>query len=299
MSKLEKKFGKYAIKNISLYLIACYALGYIIIGLGKADFLMMLTLDPNKIIMEFQIWRLFTWIVIPPSGLDLWVIISLFFYWSIGTSLEQVWGSYKYNVYLFTGFFCTVVGSFLYFFIMLFQVHSELADLGISLGETMKFVGSFTGADYLMFSTFYVNMSIFLLFAFTFPENQILLMFIIPIKVKWLGIAYAIMLGYNIVQAFVAGAIPTVVLIVMSLLNFAIFYLKYKSRRSKITPKQMKRRVVYRTETHRANAATRHKCAICGRTEKDGDHLEFRYCSKCAGNYEYCQDHLFTHTHVK
>lgn len=299
MSKLEKKFGKYAIKNISLYLIACYALGYIIVGLDKADFLMMLTLDPYKIIMEFQIWRLFTWIVIPPSGLDLWVIISLFFYWSIGTTLENIWGTYKYNVYLFTGFLCTILGSFLYMLIMTWQLHGELSQYGVQLSTLLEIASLQASVESLQFSTFYVNMSIFLLFAYTFPENQVLLMFIIPIKVKWLGIAYAVILGYDVVRAAVAGAYPTVVLIVMSLLNFVIFFIKHRRRRTKITPKQMKRRVVYRTETQRANAATRHKCAICGRTEKDGDHLEFRYCSKCAGNYEYCQDHLFTHTHVK
>ena len=43
--------------------------------------------------------------------------------------------------------------------------------------------------------------------------------------------------------------------------------------------------------------SARHKCAICGRTENDDPNLSFRYCSKCTGNKEYCQDHLFTHTH--
>ena len=43
-----------------------------------------------------------------------------------------------------------------------------------------------------------------------------------------------------------------------------------------------------------ASQSTHHRCAICGRTEKDGEDLEFRFCSKCKGNYEYCQEHLFT-----
>ena len=42
----------------------------------------------------------------------------------------------------------------------------------------------------------------------------------------------------------------------------------------------------------------RHKCAVCGRTELDAPDLEFRYCSKCAGDHEYCSEHLYTHTHV-
>ena len=294
MSKFEKKFGKYAFSNLSLYLIICYVIGYVIM-LIKPEFLSVLSLDPYKIVMEFQIWRLFTWVIIPPDGLSLWVIISLYFYWSLGTSLERTWGTYRYNVYLFTGFLCTILGSFLCLLVGTLQYHPIFSQYGMSLAETMAYVGAWASAS---FSTFYVNMSILLLFAFTFPDVQVLLMFIIPIKVKWIGIAYAVLLGVNVVLYLISGALPNVILIVMSLLNFIIFFIRHK-RRVKLSPKQMKRRVVYRTQTRRATAAARHKCAICGRTEADGEELEFRYCSKCVGNYEYCQDHLFTHTHVK
>lgn len=294
MSKFEKKFGKYAIRNISLYMIVCYVFGYII-ELINPDFLMMLALNPYKIIMEFQIWRLFTWVIIPPSGLSFWVIISLYFYWSIGTNLEHTWGTYKYNVYLFTGFLCTIIGSFLYLLVGTAQFYPAFAQTGATLTQVMEYVGYLASYS---FSTYYVNMSILLLFAFTFPDIQVLFMFIIPIKVKWIGIAYAAILGYDVLRAAINGVFPTVIVIIMSLLNFLIFFIKHK-RRVKITPQQMKRRVVYRSQTHKANMSSRHKCAICGRTEADGENLEFRYCSKCEGNYEYCQDHLFTHTHVK
>lgn len=294
MSKFEKKFGKYAIRNISLYMIVCYVFGYII-ELIKPEFFAMLTLDPYKIIMEFQIWRLFTWVIIPPGPISFWVVISLYFYWSIGSNLEHTWGTYKYNMYLLTGFLCTILGSFLYLFVGTMMFYPTLTQSGGTLTEVMELVGYLAS---MSFSTYYVNMSILLLFAFTFPDIQVLLLFVIPIKVKWLGIAYAVVLGYSAVQAAIYGNYPTVIVIIMSLLNFMIFFIKHK-RRVKITPKQVKRRVVYRTKAHMANMSSRHKCAICGRTEADGEHLEFRYCSKCNGNYEYCQDHLFTHTHVK
>lgn len=294
MSKFEKKFGKYAIRNISLYMIVCYVFGYII-ELVNPEFIQMLSLDPYKIIMELQIWRLFTWVIIPPGSISFWVVISLYFYWSIGTNLEHTWGTYKYNVYLLTGFLCTILGSFLYLLVGTLQFQPSFAAAGFTLQETMSYVGILASYS---FSTYYVNMSILLLFAFTFPEIQVLLLFVIPIKVKWLGIAYAVILGYEALRAAIQGIYPTVIVIVMSLLNFMIFFIKHK-RRTKITPKQMKRRVVYKTKTHMANMSSRHKCAICGRTEADGEHLEFRYCSKCNGNYEYCQDHLFTHTHVQ
>ena len=65
-------------------------------------------------------------------------------------------------------------------------------------------------------------------------------------------------------------------------------------------PKEIYRRKVYTKSVKQGQkSAATHRCAVCGRTEKDGDDLVFRFCSKCNGNYEYCQDHLFTHEHVK
>ncbi len=66
-----------------------------------------------------------------------------------------------------------------------------------------------------------------------------------------------------------------------------------------MSPKQMKRRQEFKREVKNSSKITRHKCAVCGRTEETNPELEFRFCSKCDGNYEYCQEHLFTHVHVK
>ena len=89
-------------------------------------------------------------------------------------------------------------------------------------------------------------------------------------------------------------------LIVAALLDFVIFYLIARNPQGiRATVKQKKRQVVYKQAAKREMSETRHKCAICGRTEKDAPSLEFRYCTKCEGNYEYCSDHLFTHEHVK
>lgn len=297
MSKLEKKFGRFAIKNLSLYLIICYAFGYLM-TLINSDFMMYLTLDPYKIIMQGQIWRLVTWILVPPGKISFWIIITLYFYYSLGTSLERTWGTYRYNVYMFTGFICIIVGSFLYVAISVLQHYPMLQGTTDIKAALQYLCAGYSTLASLQFTTYYVNMSILLAFACTFPDMQVLLMFVIPIKMKWIGIAYGVFLGYELVVNILAGAYPTVVMIVMSLLNFIIFF--FTSRKKvRITRKQMKQRVVYRAKVNRANANTRHKCAICGRTEADGENLEFRYCSKCEGNYEYCQDHLFTHTHVK
>ncbi len=96
----------------------------------------------------------------------------------------------------------------------------------------------------------------------------------------------------------IVGSLFTKFAIVASLLNFCVILLQ--TARSRISPKQMHRKAQFeRKNKRRQTKATRHKCAICGRTEEDDPNLEFRFCSKCNGNYEYCQYHLFTHEHVK
>ncbi len=281
MSKWEKKFGKYAVRNISLVLILCYVAGYVI-QLINGRFLSYLTLDPYAI-LHGQVWRLFTWIVVPPSKADIFTVIMLLFYYNIGTTLENTWGTWRYNVYLLSGMVFTVIGSFIWF--------AVLCVMGGGFGAQV----AFNSAQYsVLFSTYYINMSIFLAFAATFPEVRVLLMFVIPVKVKWMGILYGLLLTYD----FFVSDLAVKIVIGSSLLNFVIFFITSRNR-IHMSPRQMKRRVEFKHDVRRNSQVTRHKCAVCGQTQEDDPTLEFRYCSKCNGNYEYCQHHLFTHTHVK
>lgn len=282
MSNFEKKFGKYAISNLSLILILCYVVGYVI-ELINADFILYLTLNPYAI-LHGQIWRIFTWIIVPPSSLNPFTIIMLLFYYNIGTSLERTWGTYRYNVYLLSGMLFTVLGSFVWLGVQYFTAGGS--------GDGLGYVSTLAS---LYFSTYYINMSIFLAFAATFPNVQVLLMFIIPVKVKWLGILYGLVLVYDFLFA---RSLVTRIAIASSLLNFVIFFLTSRNH-IHMTPRQMKRRAEFRQDIRRNSKVTKHKCAVCGQTEDDDPNLEFRFCSKCNGNYEYCQQHLFSHTHVK
>lgn len=284
MSNFEKKFGKYAIKNLSMVLIICYVLGYLI-EMMMPWLLGYLTLNPYAI-LHGQVWRLVTWVLIPPPTSNLFfTLIMLYFYYSLGTTLERTWGTYRYNLYLFSGMLFTIVGSFL---LMGYCYLFPTADM-VQYGPRVLF--SIVAP---LFSTYYVNMSIFLAFAATFPETQVLLMFIIPIRVKVLGIIYGILL----LVEFIQGNIYSRFVMAASLLNFIVFWATSRSH-IHMSPKQVKRRQEFKREVKRNTGATKHKCAVCGRTEADSPDLEFRYCSKCEGNYEYCQDHLFTHQHVK
>lgn len=290
MNKLEKKFGKYAISNLSLILIMCYAVGYVI-QLINQDFLFMLTLDPYQI-MHGQIWRLVTWIVVPPESLDIFTIIMLYFYYSVGRTLENTWGDFRYNVYLFSGILFTIIASFVAMGLCYFLAGDVFANP--ENAEAIFLAGS------TIFSTYYINMSILLAFAATFPNAQILLMFVVPVKMKWMGIIYGALLTLEFVmgRGNVLANIFFRCAIAASLLNFVIFWLTSRNNMH-LAPKQIKRRQEFKREVKVSSKITGHKCAICGQTDKDDPNLEFRYCSKCNGNYEYCQNHLFTHEHVK
>ena len=175
MSPFERKFGKYAIRNLSYVLVICYAIGYLIQILVPGIF-WFLTLDPYAI-LHGQIWRLVTWILIPPSSSNIFfTLIMLYFYCSIGTTLEHTWGTYRYNVYLFSGMLFTIVGSFLLMGYT-YLLPSE------SVSNTLAFYGAENYFRLIssVFSTYYINMSIFLAFAATFPDVSVMLMFIIPV----------------------------------------------------------------------------------------------------------------------
>ncbi len=282
MSKFEKKFGKYAIQNLTIVLIICYIVGYMI-QLISPQLVQFLTLEPYRI-LHGQVWRLVTWLLIPPSSLDIFTIIMLVFYYNIGTTLERTWGTYRYNVYIFSGILFTILASFLCFGYLSFV-------LGDVSGEMLSQILLLRSME---FSTYYINLSIFLAFAMTYPDMQVLLMFVIPVKMKWMAILDLVLMVYMLI----AGDVVTKFAVAAALINVGVFYLTTRNL-FRMSPKQIKRRAEFRNEVKKNTKITRHKCAICGRTEEDAPDLEFRFCSKCNGNYEYCQNHLFTHEHVK
>ena len=283
LDKLERKIGKYAIKNLTIYLLIAYAIGYLLMfgqQFTGVPYLNYIWFEPY-LVLKGQIWRLFTWVLIPPKGNIVVAIIMFILYYQLGTALERAWGAFRFNVYIFGGMLFTIIGAFITFFIC---------------GPLIP-VGGFI-------STYYINLSIFLAFAVCFPDMQVLLYFIIPIKMKWMAIFYLVVVGYDIVNWVSMGWWFAAIPIIASLLNFFIFFMMTRNM-SRFNPKDIHRRAEFkraatppRTQYRDGSPIARHKCAVCGRTELSNPELEFRFCSKCNGNYEYCSDHLFTHTHI-
>lgn len=280
LNKLEHKIGRFAIPNLMRYLIGAYAIGFVIEMLN-GSYLLYLTLSPYHI-LHGQIWRLFTWILVPTESNILFLIIMAFFYYQLGSVLERTWGSFRFNVYIFGGMLFTILGAFL-----LYGFYAIRGDGGANLSLQMS-VG---------YTTDYINLSIFLAFAAMYPNMEVLLMFFLPIKMKWMALVYAVIIAYDLLVAEWGGRVA----IIMSLMNFLIFFFSTRNYR-RYSPREVHRRRVFRAKMRQPRSGsgiTKHKCAVCGRTELDDPNLQFRFCSKCDGNYEYCQDHLFTHTHRK
>lgn len=277
MNKLERKFGRYAIPNLMRYIIVIYLAGAVISMINPYIYQMYLCLDYSAI-LRGQVWRLFTFILQPVGsmyGINMFfLLISLYFYWMVGNHLENAWGAFRFNVYYLMGILLQIIaGAILY---------------------------AITKNPYsgLYFGLNYINQSMFLAFTVLYPNVQVLLMYVLPIKVKYLGMIYGAVIAFDVLSNLVHGRWYVAAAILVAIANFLIFFFSTRNFR-RVSPREYQRKAAYRKAVTRPQGITRHKCAICGRTEQDDPNLEFRFCSKCEGNYEYCQDHLFTHQHVK
>ena len=283
LDKLERKIGKFAIPGLIRYVIACYVIGFGMLYIAS-DVLAMLMLSPAHI-LEGEVWRLLTLVIVPPSVHPIFVIFLCLLYYRLGMALERTWGSFRFNLYFFSGVLFTILGAFILFFLVrpAAPEHAMLISQGIMQ----------------MISTNYINLSLFLAFAMIYPNTELYLMLAIPVKIKYLAMVSGGLTLYMFLMAVRDGHIGTQMVIGASLLNFVIFAI-FTLRSKRIVAKGYSGQRNFRREMkardRRPSGAT-HKCYDCGRTDESHPELEFRYCSKCNGNYEYCQEHLFTHVH--
>lgn len=276
--KLERNFGKYSIKNLMNYLVVFYVVGFVISLMNPYLYYEYMALDIGQI-LKGQVWRLITWLAYPPSSSIIFGLFMIITYYSLGIILENVWGSFKFNVFMFMGCLFHIIGALIIYV------------FGIKTGMGEDIYGYLTPDN--------LNLSIFLAFALTFPEMEFRLYFAIPIRAKYLAFFYILLEAYS----FIVGSLSSKVTIALSLLNFIIFY--FISRRKNIISdvnniqRKAKGSVKIRPVHGGSVNISRHKCAVCGKTEKDDENMEFRYCSKCKDGLEYCMDHLYTHEHVE
>lgn len=256
-----------AIGNIAIYLIDLFSMG----GLSLASFLSF----NRYAILHGQIWRLVSFVFISESG-DLllrgtgvfFVLISAYFYWWIGSLLEREWGTVKFTVFYLGG----VALNILY--------------------------GLLTGYA----SMSYVNLSMFFAFATLYPDMEILLFMILPVKVKWIAWIDGALFVWAVVSNLLVGRWIGALLPIVAVLNYLIFFwpdFRYLFAKTKRRTSAQTINFKKAQKELRERRGYLHKCAVCGVTDQDSPDMEFRYCSKCSGYYCYCANHINNHTHVQ
>lgn len=257
LDRLEKKCQRFAVPNVTLYLIVGQVIFYLGVMSQFIDLDAMLLIP--ALVLKGQVWRLFSFLFIPPTTNLLFAFFGWYLFYMMGTALENQWGVFRYNLYLLIACLSTILFSF----------------LTPGYAATNGFIGG----------------SVFLAFAFLYPDFQLFLFFILPIRIKWLALLTWI--GYFLVFAF--GGWSGRFMVLASLCNFLLFFWRDIIAKIRYGRKKMARqasRIV-------VNEETLHRCVACGATEKTHRGLEFRYCGDCRPVSCYCIDHLPGHKHIQ
>jgi hypothetical protein len=257
LDRLEKKCRRFTVPNVSLYLIIGQVFFYLGVMSQFIDINDMLLVPAD--VLRGQVWRLFSFLFIPPVTNLLFAFFGWYIFYFMGTALENQWGVFRYNLYLLIGCIATILFSF----------------LSPNYPATNGFIGG----------------SVFLAFAFLYPEFQLYLFFILPIRIKWLALITWIF--YFIAFAF--GPWSERFMVLASVCNFLLFFWRDIIGRIKYGRKKMVEQaagIVMKDEPM-------HRCVVCNATDKTHRGLEFRYCGDCRPVSCYCIDHLTGHTHIR
>jgi hypothetical protein len=248
LNRLERTFGRFAIPNISLYLVMGQVLFWAVSYLGFFN-LERIALIPLAV-LQGEAWRLFTFLLLPPNAHPVFIAFAWYMFYMMGSALEQHWGVFRYNFFLFVGWLLTVAVAFL-------------------------FPGSYA-------TNLFLAGSVFLAFAFLNPDFELLLFFILPVKIKWLALLQWILYGYS----FLKGPWSIRLAVLASIGNFLLFFTGEIVQRMK----SGRRRMEYQAKqaATRDNDEPRHRCVVCGKTDLTHPMEEFRYSDddRC-----YCSEH--------
>ncbi len=261
------KHPRFGVNNLMAMIVIATSIVYVMDMVSHGTLSPMLYFNRDYI-LHGQIWRLLTFVIVPSRGSFFFFVLSMYFYWFIGSNLEREWGSGKFTIYYLTGVVFSII------------------------------CGLFTGYA----SMYYVNLSLFLAFATLYPNLTFLVWFILPVKAKWLGWIDGGLLLISLIGNLASFHWGAAILLVVSMLNYLLFFwddLMYYVRRSRRSRSRQTMDFKRATQQKRDTKGYVHKCAVCGRTDTEYPDLEFRYCSKCNGYYCYCIDHINNHIHIQ
>ncbi len=281
MERFALRHPNFGIANLMLYIIIGNAVMFFLLRMTNGQALQFLGFEWGYV-LRGQLWRLVSFIFVPQTLEPFSLILSLYFTWFIGTMLEREWGTPKFNLYYVSGVILTIV-----------------------TGIVSHYAFGFS----MILGTYYVSMSMFLAFAALYPDAQLMLLYIIPVKAKWLALADVALFAVDVIGALFRGSFLNALLPVVALLNFLVFFWceiadQLSRRRNFARHRNSRQTIQFKSAVRQqrkkeAQQGYRHKCSVCGRTDTEYPDLEFRYCSRCAGYHCFCQDHIFNHEHFK
>ena len=286
MRNLRRKFDRFVynnsdkgIPNLMLIISVGTILVYLLSVIDPSNMIVRFLRFDRSLILKGQVWRLITYVFVPQND-GIWLFLLLFAYYGIGRMVESVWGTFKFNLFYLCGVLIMDIGALI--------------------------LGTYASA-------YYLNLSLFLALATLFPDNRVLLMYIIPIKMKYLAWVYLIMAVVDVLRGDYSS--------VFALLNYFLFFGKdcvnVLPGQDRVGSRKMNwgfgrnqqsrgnRSASYQRTAHTQQKKVvdmptyRHKCTICGKTDVTNPELEFRYCSKCHGYYCYCENHINNHAHIQ
>jgi hypothetical protein len=275
LDRLQRRFGRFAIPNLTLILIAGQAALYVASYLPQGVALERVALDPAKV-MQGEIWRLATFLFTPPSTGPIFVIFYFALFHLFGNTLEQQWGTFKYNLFLLIGYLANIVAAFI-------AAAIEGREFGGAANAAVPLASQLATNGFLY-------SSLFLAFARLYPDFTLNLFFILPIRIKWLALLQWLTYGY----LFIRGDWMTRMLIAATVLNYLLFFGREHWREFKYGY----RRRSFQAKAKQALAPAKHTCVVCGLSSDESPRTLFRYCSKCTGQRCYCPEHIRDHEHV-
>jgi hypothetical protein len=253
---MERRFRRFCIPHLTLIIIFGQVLLFLAIS-NEPRYIVRMVLQ-GKLVIEGEYWRLVTFAFLPGTTNIFLFLIGCFVFHLMGNRLEQTWGIFRYNLFLLSGYIAALSVAFIF----------------PAYPMTNVFIGG----------------SVFLAFATLFPDFSLMVMFILPVKIRWLALVYWIFMGIALIE----GSWPDRCIVVAGVLNYFLFFGADIARRIKRGKRKMKLAASKLTATDEPF----HTCHVCGITDQTDPMVDFRYCSQCRGSLCYCEEHIRDHEHV-
>jgi membrane associated rhomboid family serine protease len=280
------KNRRYGIPNLMLFISLGAALVYVLGMMDNSYRLYNMLCFNREKILQGEVWRLISYVLCCDTDNLVLVAISLFCYYSLGRSMENLWGTLRFNLF----YFCGVIMQDI--FCMIFGGAASVSNL---------------------------NLSLFLAYATLYPNAHFLLFYVIPVKAWIFAVFDLAIILYQVITLTSWGLFPFSLYPLVALLNYFLFFGKdvvnvipvsWRANFRRLLRKKQKKtqsaKTVpfpsagsYQATVAKVKAPYTHQCTICGKTDISNPELEFRYCSRCNGYHCYCQEHISNHSHIQ